>query len=106
MNSLNHQESQHPLEHRRLLTLAREYRQKGYQVTLHPSPEELPPPLANHSIDLIAMNGTRGIAVRVRTRERLIADGCDELQHISEIVQQLPAWEFELVMTNPRPKND
>ncbi|NJN58114.1 MAG: hypothetical protein HC879_11780, partial [Leptolyngbyaceae cyanobacterium SL_5_9] len=39
---MSHQTRENSLERRRLLKLAREYRQKGYDVILHPSPEDLP----------------------------------------------------------------
>ncbi|NJO43465.1 MAG: hypothetical protein HC865_23500 [Cyanobacteria bacterium RU_5_0] len=101
---MTHQESRNPLEHRRLLKLAREYRQKGYQVTLHPSPEELPPPLADCSLDLVAVSDTRVVAAEVRSRETLTLNGTEDLRRISESVQQLPGWEFELIVTNSRKK--
>ncbi|MBD2022201.1 hypothetical protein H6F43_18635 [Leptolyngbya sp. FACHB-36] len=90
------------LEHQRLLKLAREYRQKGYAVTLHPSPAELPPNLASCSFDLIAKGENKTIAVEVRTRENLTLNGSEDLRAMTSLVDQVPGWEFELVVTNPR----
>jgi len=95
---------QNSLEHRRLLRLASEYRDKGYRVTMYPGPEVLPPILAECSLDLIAENGTEVVAVEVRTREHLSLNGCNDLRRISESVRQLPGWQLELVVTNPRHK--
>jgi Holliday junction resolvase len=92
------------LERRRLLRLAREYRQKGYSVTLHPSSEELPSALAKCSFDLIAINGSEAIAAEIRTRESLTLNGAADLRRITNLVKQVPGWEFELIVTNPRRK--
>jgi hypothetical protein len=103
---MTHQDAQNALEYRRLLKLAREYRKKGYSVTLHPSPDELPPPLANCSLDLVARSDTKTVVAEVRTKENLTLNGSEDLRRISESVHQLPGWEFELVITNPRKKYD
>ncbi|NJL36627.1 MAG: hypothetical protein HC899_07565 [Leptolyngbyaceae cyanobacterium SM1_4_3] len=92
------------LERRRLLRLAREYRQKGYSVTLHPTSGDLPPALAKCSFDLIAVNRTGAIAAEIRTRESLTLNGAADLRRITSLVKQVPGWEFELVVTNPRKK--
>jgi hypothetical protein len=93
-----------PLEHQRLLKLAREYRKQGYQVTLYPAPEDLPSPLAHCSLDLVARRDEKAIAAEVRTRESLTLNGPDDLRKLSESVKKIPGWEFELVITNPRKK--
>lgn len=102
---MTRRESRNPLEHQRLLRLAREYRQKGYSVTLHPSPEQLPPSLSNCSLDLLAVSDTKVVAA-VRTKENLTLNGSEDLRRISESVEKLPGWEFELVITNARKKSD
>lgn len=103
---MTRRESRNPLEHQRLLRLAREYRQKGYHVTLHPSPEQLPPSLSNCSLDLLAVSETKVVAAEVRTKENLTLNGSEDLRRISESVQSIPGWEFELVITNARKKSD
>ncbi|MBF2074261.1 MAG: hypothetical protein IGS50_10950 [Synechococcales cyanobacterium C42_A2020_086] len=92
------------LEHRRLLKLAREYRSQGYDVTLHPTPDELPTPLADCSVDLVASSEEKTIAAEVRTKENLKLNGTEDIRRIAESVQQVPGWEFELVITNSRKK--
>lgn len=94
---------QNSLEQQRLRRLAKEYERKGYQVTMHPAPADLPPVLASCPIDLIAESDGKTIAVEVRTKETLTLDGSKNLRQMSDLVQQLPNWEFELVITNPRP---
>jgi REase_AHJR-like len=97
--------SETPIEHRRLLSIAREYRQKGYRVVVHPAPDELPPALAKCPVDLIAEGEGRKIAVEIRNRENLTLNGSEDLRRMTTLVEQEPGWEFELVVTNPRPKN-
>jgi hypothetical protein len=95
-----------PLEHRRILRLAREYRRHGYDVTVYPESEQLPSALAKYPFDLIAKTDDRVIAVEVRTRENLTLNGLEDLRRMTEKVSQIPGWDFELVVTNPRPKAD
>lgn len=100
-----HRENPNQLEDRRVRKLAQEYAQKGYTVNIYPSPEHLPAALANYSLDLIAQNGSQVIAASVRTRENLSLNGDKSLLKISESVEQIPGWEFELVVTNARKKS-
>jgi hypothetical protein len=89
-------------EYRRLLKLAREYRQSGYCVTLNPSAAELPPQLANCPFDLIAKGNGKSIAVEVRNKENLTLNGSEDLRRMTDLIDQTPGWELELVITNPR----
>jgi hypothetical protein len=99
MTYRNHQSS---LEHRRVLTLAREYRKEGYEVTVYPKATELPEALSKCPLDLIARGTDRVIAVEVRTRESLTLNGFEDLRRIAENIKDIPGWIFELVVTNPR----
>jgi hypothetical protein len=99
MSYRNHSNSR---EHQRLLKLAREYSQKGYQVTLYPEQTRLPAPLTCCPPTLIAEREDQAIAVEVRTHQNLTLNGDRDLRLMAKQVQQLPGWEFELVVTNPR----
>ncbi|MCL6435836.1 MAG: hypothetical protein K6T90_16815 [Leptolyngbyaceae cyanobacterium HOT.MB2.61] len=90
------------LEHQRLLKVAREYRHKGYAVTIHPSPVDLPPTLSQCPFDLIAKGEGKAIAVEVRSRDNLTLNGPKDLRLMTDLINQTPGWEFELVITNPR----
>ncbi|WP_421656463.1 hypothetical protein [Leptothermofonsia sp. ETS-13] len=90
------------LERQRLRRLAREYQEKGYSVILHPSASELPAVLADCSIDLIAKSEDATVVVEVRTRDSLTLNGSEDLHRMTALIQQLPGWEFELVVTNHR----
>lgn len=99
MSYRNHQSS---LEHRRVLTLAREYRNEGYDVTVYPQAAELPEPLSTCPLDLIAKGADKVIAIEVRTRESLTLNGFEDLRRMTEKIKEIPGWIFELVVTNPR----
>jgi hypothetical protein len=45
-----------PREHQRLREVAREYRQRGYEVILEPNTDQLPRFLAPFRIDMLARN--------------------------------------------------
>ncbi|MEO1347970.1 MAG: hypothetical protein AAFW84_04105 [Cyanobacteria bacterium J06635_15] len=101
---MSYRAHQTPLEHRRVMRLAREYRRHGYDVTVYPGAEDLPPVLSKHSLDLVAKAEGRTVAVEVRTRENLTLNGSEDLRRIAERVNQIPNWDFELVVTNSRAK--
>ena len=104
---MSHRERQTPLERQRVMSLVREYRRHGYDVTVYPGADDLPPALAKCPFALIAHKGgeaERVIAVEVRTRDRLTLNGSEDLRRMAEKVNQFPGWDFELVVTNPRSK--
>jgi len=95
-------EHQTQLESRRLKQIAKEYEQQGYTVTLYPSASVLPVPLQTCPFGLIAQSDAKTIAVEVRNRDNLTLNGSEDLRQMAELVKQVPGWEFELVVTNPR----
>ncbi|HEY9887611.1 MAG TPA: hypothetical protein V6D02_04370 [Candidatus Obscuribacterales bacterium] len=99
---MSHRHHQSRLEHRRVLSLAREYRKEGYDVTVYPEAAQLPEGLQKCPLDLIAKGSDRVIAVEVRTRESLTLNGFEDLRRMAENIKAIPGWMFELVVTNPR----
>jgi len=91
-----------PLEHRRLLRLAREYDRAGYQVLLYPQDEALPDVLKGCAIALIAKGEDETIVADVRSRPNLTLNGSADLRRLVEKVESIPGWQFNLVVTNPR----
>lgn len=91
-----------PLEHRRLLRLAREYRRNGYDVVLYPGDSDLPPVLKGCSIGLIARSEEDVVVADARSRPNLTLNGPADLRRLAEKVETLPGWRFNLVVTNPR----
>ncbi|WP_143589363.1 MULTISPECIES: YraN family protein [Cyanophyceae] len=89
------------LERERLLQLAEEYREKGYEISFEPNPEDLPDFLKNYRPDMIVRRGDEAVIVEVKSRRSLNASSRQYLQTLVQSVEQHPGWRFELVMTNP-----
>lgn len=101
---MSYRKHQTPLEHRRVLRLAREYRQQGFDVTVYPESGDLPAELAQFPLDLLVKGEDRVLAIEVRTREHLTLNGSEDLRRMEDKIRALPGWDFELVVTNPRPR--
>lgn len=91
-----------PLEHRRLLRLAREYVRAGYEVSLYPQGDDLPDCLRGCAIALVAKKGHETVVADVRSRPNLMLNGAADLRRLVERVESIPGWQFNLVVTNPR----
>lgn len=91
-----------PLEHRRLLRLAREYDRAGYDVLVYPDDEALPKSLQGCSVGLLAKGEGETIVADVRSRPNLTLNGAADLRRLAEKVNAIPGWQFNLVVTNPR----
>jgi hypothetical protein len=90
-------------EHQRLREVAREYRQRGYEVLIEPRPDQLPEFLAPFRVDLLARSTEENVIVEVRTQESLT--DTPELDAIAQALHNKPSWRFELVVTNPRDRS-
>lgn len=88
------------LERERLLQLAEEYRNKGYEVSFHPNPEDLPDFLRNYRLDMIVRRGGETVIIEVKSRHSLTSSSREYLQSLAQSVEQHPGWRFELVVTN------
>ena len=87
------------LERERLLELAEEYRQKGYEVLLPPQSEELPDFLRAYRPDMIVRRGEEAIVIEVKSRPSIAS--AQSLRGLAQAVEEHPGWRVELVMTNP-----
>ena len=89
-------------ERRKIRDLARDYTQKGYEVWEAPFPKKLPKALLGHEPDLWLVKEGRNIWVEVKTSETI--GQSPHLVQLAAILRELPDWQFELVLTNPRKK--
>jgi uncharacterized protein YutE (UPF0331/DUF86 family) len=90
-------------EHQRLLDVAREYRQRGYDVIIEPRSDQLPEFLSLFRIDMIARSAEENVVIEVRTQESLVeAPGLDA---VAQALHNQPSWRFELVVTNPKDRS-
>lgn len=88
------------LERDRLLKVAEEYRNKGYDVLLQPQLEELPDFLKSYQPDFVAQRGTDRVVVEVKARSSLDASVTQSFRYLAQEIEKHPGWRFELVMTS------
>lgn len=91
----------HMQETKRILQLAREYRKKGYEVTITPTRVQLPDFLSPLSPDLLAVGNNEKVVIEVKHQHSL-AKSLD-LEKLADAVNRHPGWRFELVVINPKP---
>lgn len=93
------------LEHNRILELAREYKGRGYEVSVEPGRQDLPGFLQklNYQPDLLARSTTGNVVIEVKSR-KTIRDA-KNLAAVSKVIDLHESWEFLLVYTNPRKSN-
>ncbi|WP_228049981.1 hypothetical protein [Tychonema sp. LEGE 06208] len=88
------------IERERLLKLAEEYREKGYEISFHPNSEDLPDFLKSYRPDLIVRRGEESVVIAVKSRASLNSPSSTYLRNLAQAVAENPGWRFELVMTN------
>ncbi|MEG5140284.1 MULTISPECIES: hypothetical protein [unclassified Microcoleus] len=88
------------IERERLLKLAEEYREKGYEISFHPNSEDLPDFLKSYRPDLIVRRGEESVVIVVKSRASLNSPSSTYLRNLAQAVAENPGWRFELVMTN------
>ena len=86
-------------ERERLLKLAEEYRDKGYEVLFHPNLEDLPDFLKSYRPDLIVRREDEVVVIEVKSRSSLNSS-TQYLRNLAQAVEQHPGWRFELVVAN------
>lgn len=89
------------IERERLLRLSEEYRDRGYEVSFHPNPEDLPDFLKNYRPDMIVRREDETVVIEVKSRSSLNSSSAQYLRNLAQVIEQHPGWRFELVMTNP-----
>jgi hypothetical protein len=88
------------LEKRRVREVAKEYRQKGYEVIVHPEKDQLPPFLSNYKPDLIARSEDETVVLEIKSHFSLSRS--DYFSSLAENIKRHPGYRFELVVTNPK----
>ncbi len=88
-------------ERERLLKLAQEYRDKGYEVLFEPNLEDRPDFLKSYRPDMIARRGDEAVVIEVKSRTSFNSSSTQYLLDLAQLIKQHPGWRFELVMTNP-----
>jgi REase_AHJR-like len=82
----------------KLNQVAAEYRANGYEVSIHPFGDGIPPFLAEDVPDMIATSGDDRVIIEVKASPEVESD---RTVRIAEAVAANPPWRFELVTANP-----
>jgi uncharacterized protein YutE (UPF0331/DUF86 family) len=86
------------LENTELEQVAAEYRQRGYNVSVRPSSDDVPQFLTPLQPDLIATSANDNVVVEIKSSRDLTSGS---LVQLAERVESQPAWRLELVVVNP-----
>jgi uncharacterized protein YutE (UPF0331/DUF86 family) len=80
-----------------LKRVADSYTDQGYEVTLRPGPDRLPPFAKDFKVEIVGKRGTQGVLVAVKkTRDDLAAD--PNVQRYAEVIGTQPGWRFDLAV--------
>jgi uncharacterized protein YutE (UPF0331/DUF86 family) len=90
--------TQSELENTSIEQVASEFRGKGYDVSIRPSPDATPPFLLAFQPDLVATSPADNVVVEFKSSADLTSDS---LMKLAEAVQSQPGWRLELVVVNP-----
>jgi hypothetical protein len=82
-------------------SLATKYRSEGYEVTIAPGEQDLPPALSRSHPDLIARRGSEGIVAEVKLRgPSSHGESWEQIDRLAHTTKALPGWRFELVIVD------
>lgn len=73
------------------------YRGQGYNVTVHPAPDDLPAFARDFKVELLGQRGGEGVVVAVRrNRDEVAADA--DMQRYAEVTGTQPGWRFDFAI--------
>ena len=85
--------------------VAEQYRAEGFEVTLHPSSDQLPPFAAAFHPEILARNNGLQVLVAVKENQAALKKDPDVSQ-MAEVVAAQPGWRFDLVVLHGTPERD
>jgi uncharacterized protein YutE (UPF0331/DUF86 family) len=91
-------------EQQRTLQLAREYRSKGYEVTISPTSEQLPDFLSGYHPTLLVKKGNKAVIVEVKTRTSLSKNS--QVKDLARLLHDRPGWRFDLALVSEEERID
>jgi hypothetical protein len=77
--------------------VAKQYRAEGYEVIVRPPPEQVPPFLVGHELDLLATRGDEKVVAEIRLNRTALNDNA-HVARLAELVNKQPGWRFDLVI--------
>lgn len=89
-------------ESQKVVELASDYQNRGFEVVVPHSRRETPDFLKNSDYvpDIIARSAKENLIIEVKSRQT--SQDLGRLSQIAELVNAQPGWQFVLVFTNPR----
>jgi len=82
--------------------VAQRYRSQGYQVTVHPGPEDLPDFAKDFKVEMVARRGDEGVLVSAKESSRDF-DRDPALAGYAEAVEKQPNWQYDVFVLGPPP---
>jgi uncharacterized protein YutE (UPF0331/DUF86 family) len=87
-----------------LQSVAAEYRNQGYAVTVRPGPAQLPDFAKDFKVELVGHRAGSGVLVAVkRNRDEVAADR--DMQRYAEVTASQPGWRFDFAIVEPENPN-
>jgi uncharacterized protein YutE (UPF0331/DUF86 family) len=80
--------------------IAARYRDKGYDVVVHPRGDQVPPFAAGFDLDLIATRRNEGVIVAVKANRIDLAND-PQITRLAEIANAQPGWRLDVVVLEP-----
>lgn len=84
--------------------LADTYRGHGYDVAVHPSPDQLPPFAKDFRVEILGRRGAESVLVAVRKdRDAVAADS--DMPRYAEVTGSQPGWRFDFAILESEKPN-
>ncbi|KPL19906.1 MAG: hypothetical protein AMJ92_00010 [candidate division Zixibacteria bacterium SM23_81] len=85
---------------RKLREVAEDYKSRGYEVFIEPSPSDLPDFMAGFRPDLVARGPKDSVVVEIKIGTSIAAS--EQFRELARRIQQNPGWRFSLVVVDTR----
>ncbi len=84
----------------RVYEIAEDYKKRGYDVTIAPSPKNLPPFLSNFTPDIVALSHSESVVIAIKSFHK--SRPTNYWRELANTIQNHPGWRFELVIDSRR----
>jgi len=85
---------------RRIKEIAKEYKTKGFTVSINPGQTKLPKFLQGFELDILAQSEAESVVIEVKSTKGN-ATQLKQYESLAKIISKHKKWRFELVFTNP-----
>lgn len=88
------------MEQEAIERIAKQYRDEGYDVIVHPRGDQVPAFAVDFEGDLIATRGNEGVVAEIKTN-RLDLARDPQITRLAQIVNAQPGWRLDVVVLEP-----